>query len=215
MTSSPSLSKTAKLACRAEVEAAGFSYHKGSFVMEIAKDFVGSVGLATAAYPAERKYLITPVVGATNLEVEKLVAGWWRVRQETQRSRYYLPTALTPLGYLMPENTYKSWYFSPDKEAASLAKDMVFCVEVYGLSWMRSLADPRALLHWLLEKQAGSPDFRKYAIPAVYCLLGETQNARDYVRQVVQEIENRGPDYLWSGYVYGWAEEYKRVMLTI
>ena len=215
MTTSPSLAKTARQVCRNAFEGGGFRFLKGSFVTELGEGLLGCVKLGTAAYPAERKYLIGPVVGVRNMEVERRVGDWWLVRREALNGKQLMATASTPLGYIMPEQSYKSWHFSPDKDATSLAQDMIFSVEVFGLPWMKSLTDPRNLLNWLLEKQAASPDFRKFAIPALYCLLGETDRAREYIRQVVREIDDNGPGHMWSGYIVGWADDYKRVMLNV
>lgn len=211
------LIKAAKQACRDELKAAGFRPHKNVYIRDLAEGYLGSVGLMKAAYTAEQKYLITPIVGVFGTEVERQVACWWEVRREMldRKYKYHMPTVSTALGYIMPENTFKSWYFSPDEETLPLARNLVKCVIDYGVPWMNNLADLRALLELISKEGASTPGLSEYAIPAIYWVLGEEEKAREYARQVIELTDKRGPDYRWSMYTVGWPEYYKVVMSTI
>lgn len=190
---------------------AAFTRRRNEYRLSLGDDITGSIDLGGFVRPSENLYVICPSVAIVHLQVERLVTKWWPVVPKSPRPELPSLTAVQHLGYLMPESSHRSWYFSPQWGVGPGVEEFVGAALEYGVPWMRKMADLRVLVAWLVENE-GMRQHAFYAIPAIYFLLGEEKAARVYIGQVLREIERRGPSYFWSGFTIGWPQDYIEVM---
>jgi hypothetical protein len=206
------LKKEATQRCRQKLVDLGYqSKRKGVLRKELAPRVYGMALTRTVVYRAESLVALDPMVGVFHPAIEEVVKGWWPVaRVDNPRKT----TTSIQLGYLMPEDQYIRWYITCHDDLVSAVPEVVENILKYGEPWMKQLCDYRLLLA-LLHKEARGSEYLKYVIPAIYILQGEKEKAREYVRMVIEDIDDKGPDYFWSGFTPHWSENYKDVMLKI
>lgn len=106
----------------------------GIFTLDIAPGVLGWLGLNQATdHHATGEFHINPVVGVRHQEIEKIVA-------ECSNKEYHAYKGTTinrPIGYVMPENSYKTWDFT-DANAVEAARDMASAIAAHGIPFMRA-----------------------------------------------------------------------------
>lgn len=153
------------------LEARGFKKRSGEiFTIELAEGFVGWLGLNRAKHPQGIE--LNPVVGVRCQELEALLA---MVLKE-QPHKYVPPTVSISLGYLMPQQQYRSWVFRENTIIDSAA-DMTGAIVRYGIPFMESTASLVEVRTLLDSPRFSSADQANYRRPLVQWLLGDQEAA--------------------------------------
>jgi hypothetical protein len=158
-----------------------------TFTLDLAPDIVGWLGLNQATehrYPREVE--INPVIGVRFQAVERLVA---ECRGEKFHS-YVPPTISKPLGYLMPERTYKGWLLGPG-HSEQVAIDMVNAIASHGVAFMRSVGDLAELRRYLERGFAPLEEQLAQRRPAAALLAGDVEQARALMDAAVTALGTR------------------------
>ena len=159
----------------------------GIFTIDLSKDVIGVIGLNRATKhrpPGEVE--INPVVGVRHQEVERLVA---ELRGDKFHA-YQPSTIATPLGYVMPENRYRSWVFTVDR-AETVATEMVATIAAHGLAFMHSMKGLTDLCRALDEGRVGFEHQLAYRRPVAWLLAGDPMRAREKLDQSVAALGDR------------------------
>ena len=154
---------------------AGFRKRAGYvFTLDLAPNILGWLGLNRATqHRAPGEVEVNPVVGVRFQDVERLVD---ECRGEKVHA-YQPATISSPLGYLMPENKYKAWVFSPGR-SEEVAIDMVRAISMHGVAFMRSISDLAELRRRLQDRFAGIEHQLAYRRPAAALVAEDGEQAR-------------------------------------
>lgn len=172
------LKKEALAACGERLKGIGFEGYKGGIIygLKMRPEFLMTVGLLAALRDEPGAVTIAPVVGVRSGQVQALVdkfsGGLDQVGPMTT-------TVTSPLGYLMPERTYRRWVFRSKEEASSVAEDLVSAVQEYGMTF----ADHNATLEQLTSTLHAKPAMTRLLVDKreaiILALLGNQNGARN------------------------------------
>lgn len=166
------------------------------FTIEVAKDFLGWVGLNTATeHQARGEMDINPVIGVRHQEVERLVAEL----SGDKFHPYAPPTISSPLGYLQPEKRFKVWHFAPGSEAAAAA-EMSAAIATHALPFIRSVTTLDELGRQI-DRRMGIEGQLRYTRPIVALLAGDSDRAGRLLDEALAVLE---------GHTHGSADDFRR-----
>ena len=145
----------------------------GLYTVELGDDVLGWLGLNRATHKTGGSLLVNPVVGVRNQKLERVVAQLC----DTKFHAYIPPSISTGVGFLMPEQHFLEWTFSPEHDPTATASELVQAVQQFGLPFMRANADLQQLLNTMMHSRFGIPDQLVYRIPVALMMLGQTKSA--------------------------------------
>lgn len=185
MTGSKLAATAANAACRKELETLGFRKRAGSiFTCDLDSDTIGWIGLNSAGNRPDGPYEINPVVGVRHQELERIVAELSHQKPHA----YQPPTISTPIGYIMPEQSYRAWYFSDAASAPDVAASMAEAIRTHGLPYMRDSVTLDALIEQMRANRGHQLEMR---LPVAYQLRGEPDAARALVEEELTKLGDR------------------------
>lgn len=201
------LAKEVNQAVKRELRRSGFRYRQHAFIKQISPATVGEVLVQTKSYVEEQVVLLHTNVGVYNAPIQELVDEW-----SGQDTKYHMtPTALEPLYELSDRPGYFDWQFTPACNIEEIVSDLVYQVLLFGVPFMERLSTTDAMLDYLLVHGCVAPEHTRYAIPAAYWVLGRKEEARRYVKKVIDELANDTNDR----YREETVQKYAEVMLKI
>ena len=180
------LIKSVESAVMESLRLLGFEKKRGVRIKMLNDETFGWVGLNRGDYPAEKEISINPVMGVYNLRVRKL----YEELMEREPSKYLIPVTSSPLGYLMPENNYREWFFQHGIEIRPNLKDMIDSIKQYGLPWMEKQTDWKVLVE--VAKTNGLQGFREYIPPTIWLAYGEKEKAIEYGEEALSKKKMKG-----------------------
>lgn len=157
------------------------------YTLDLSDEFLGWLGLNRAIDRGDGALALNPVVGVRYQPMERTLA---EITGEAFHE-YIPPTVSVNVGYLMPENSYRSWRFEEGSANQERVLDMIAVVEKVGRPFMDSMADLESLTKALEAKQYSLPEDRQYHLPVLYLLKGEHDLARSHLMRYVEELGQR------------------------
>ena len=157
------------------------------FTLDLSEEFLGWLGLNRAVDRGDGALALNPVVGVRYQTLERTLA---EITGEAFHA-YIPPTVSVNVGYLMPENSYRSWRFEQGDANQQKALDMIAVVEKVGRPFMNSMADLESLTEALEAKRYSLPDDRRFHLSALYHLKGESDLANSQLVNYVAELGDR------------------------
>jgi hypothetical protein len=159
------------------------------FTVELADDILGQVGLPTATqYTRKGEIKVNPVVGLRHQLIERVVA-----RLCGEKFHPYIPATIsTPLGYLMPQDSYlaSDWLFGPDEDFTAAADQMVDAIRTYGMPFLYENATLDKLTKRIgSERRERSPE--SYRLPVAYLLTGKYAQAAEALTRDLRSLGDR------------------------
>jgi len=143
----------------------------GIFTVELAPGYLGWLGLNKAVF--DDTVEINPVVGVRNEELEKLVTQFAGVDQP-----FLQPSVASPLGYLLPGNSYVTFQFGAADDYDVRADEIVTLIRDYGLPFMRAHQELPALCHRIRTAYHGPANQQAYRLACGYYLQRRVPEAR-------------------------------------
>jgi hypothetical protein len=159
----------------------------GIFTVELAGEFLGSVGLNRAVGRGEGWLDVHPSVGVRYQPLERKLAELQGVKWDS----YAPATIFSQLGYLMPQHRFLSWSFSIGTDPAPTVEDMIRAVETYGVPFMRSSASLDAIIGRLSTFAYTTADSRSYRLPLTYFMSGDRVRAIALVETELKKLGNQ------------------------
>ena len=181
--------RVAEDALRGPMTEAGWqSRAAGWFSRSLGPDHLGVVAVGVASkYASAGAADVTAYVGLRVEAVEAVVSNIC----ESKRTDYRERTAVTGLGYLMPENRWREWPIDAES-ATSVAIELCNAIESSGLPWLRTLATDA---DELLAQIKASPGFdqatglTRYAV--ILAQAGRVDDAMGSVNERSAALEGR------------------------
>lgn len=181
--------RIAEGALRAPMTEAGWQPRAaGWFTRSVSPEQLGVIALGVASKDkTEGSADVTAYVGLRVEAVETVVADIC----ESTRTDYRERTAVSPLGYLMPENRWRDWHIDIES-AARVAGELCGAIQSSGLPWLRTVAaDAEALL----AQVKASPAFDQATGLTRYAVLlaqsGRVDDALGFITQRATALGDR------------------------
>lgn len=171
---------------KAELIELGFRKRTGDvFTRDIGGEMLGRIGFIRATYNNRGPLDVTPVIGIRDQEVERRIAELLDERFH----HYSSATVSTPVGYLMPEQTYRLWRIASLAEVPRQVRDMVTAIENCGIPFMQANASHEALVAIMKRAPAYEPYF--YRLPVALWLIGRPRETAAEVARIAARIGDR------------------------
>lgn len=159
----------------------GMHFKNGVFLVELANDVLGWVGLNEATKYTLR---INPKVGVRNEAVERLI---FKLRNKDLSEKHIHPTVSTNVGYIMPFfKTYRTWYFYDGKDYRQKVKRMVEVINKHGRRFMESNVSLEVLAKSII-KYEGREHFL-FRLPVVYYLMNKPKLAKGFILKELKKL---------------------------
>lgn len=142
------------------------------------------IGFTTATHGERHVIYLNPVVGIIYRDVYELMV---QLREEINRDiEEHGPMICLPIGYLMPENDFREWKFTIDKDVSEDVDSMARAIIDYGLPYLEELSNVDQVIYGLATSQysyiGGEKD---YILPVLYYLHGNSEQALRTVEAAV------------------------------
>lgn len=131
---------------------------------------------------------INPIIGVADNFVERvyreLAAGIFDTSKEL------VNTAVISLGYLMPENTYRTWSFSvSDNEfkTQQVIDDLIYSVNAYAVSFIEKKIKENKLIDVLKDGTLGIQKSNYFKIPILYLKNGMKEEGLKFAEKILGE----------------------------
>jgi hypothetical protein len=177
-------------ACRSALGGVGFEWRYGKRVLDVNEDVVARVGLGRSVYRAQQIVGIAPVVSVAHIPLELEVL---RLKGRAPVKRFRVPaTVATPVGYLMPQNSFTEWKFSEGDDVAEIARDIAANVVTYGRPFIdqhRTLEDFYESM--ITRRYGGSFPRFVHSLAVAALMLGRPDTAREHVEKYLETLGDR------------------------
>ena len=142
------------------------------------------IGFTIATHGERHVIYLNPVVGIIYRDVDELMV---QLREEINCDiEEHGPMICLPIGYLMPENDFKEWKFTIDRDVSDGVGNMARAIIDYGLPYLEELSNVDQVIYGLTTSQysyiVGEKD---YILPVLYYLHGNSEQALRTVEAAV------------------------------
>ena len=166
----------------------GFKKRSGPILtLDLSAEFLGWLGLNRAVQRGDGSLAINPVIGVRYQRLERVYSDLMDEKFHT----YIPPTLSVNIGYLMPENSYKTWLFNEKTENQRIVDDMVAAIDKYGISFMDSMSNEDAILEALKVSDYSMPESRKFRLPLINYMHGDIERTREELTRTLEEVNKR------------------------
>ncbi|MYZ34165.1 MULTISPECIES: hypothetical protein [unclassified Streptomyces] len=188
-----SLKNEALAACQVALAQLGFVKRGGAFLQERGGEAGGWIGLNLATHGLPRLFKINPVVGVRFAHLEKILLT---LRDDVPKKP--MPVISKPLGYLMPENSFRFWEFLEGGDIERVAKSLAGAVREYGEPYIATYSD------WdVFSRDVGDVGLlveheRAKVLPIVHLINGDREEARRIIESELERVASSGDMYAQS-----------------
>ncbi|MFF4654441.1 hypothetical protein [Streptomyces sp. NPDC001381] len=188
-----SLKREALAACRKALVELGFRKRGGSLLRDDGEGASGWIGLNVATYGLPASLGVNPVVGVRFDRLDEVMRA---LRDDLPKEP--MPVISRPLGYLMPENSFRLWEFRQGRDVQSVAESMARAVSEYGEPFMKKYSE------WVnFSRDLEAPGLlmeheRAKVLPVVRALDGRVEVARGVVADELARISGMSDVYAQS-----------------
>ena len=154
-----------------------------TFVRQLDDNRIQNIGFTFANCGQKYSFYLNPVIGVAYKNVNRLAAQLNNALP-FKYPEYVYATISTPLGYLMPENTFKEWKFSNPEDVEKEANSMADAIIEYGLPYLNEFSDEDNLVYGLECDKFHIGEVKYDLLPIFYYLRGNNERA-------LQCIENK------------------------
>jgi hypothetical protein len=167
------------------IESKGFKKRAGGiFTKELCNGFIGLLGLNHSTH--KLNILVNPVIGIRCQELELLVS---KISQ-TKPHKYLPATVSISLGYLTPEQTFRSWVYG-ELGGDECLSDLTEALSCYAIPFMVSNSELSKIDALLESPKFSHYDHLCYRRPLVRMLLGDTKGGILLCDNYTQRIGDR------------------------
>lgn len=182
--------KQAKLLVRNRLEQIGFVASQRLMRRPMINSMVGTIGRNDRTTRNAVDWEVNPVIGVYSIDLGDLKA-----ELTATSDPYSVPHISTPLGYLMPEKTFRMWHFEDGIDNEAVADDMIESIRQYGVPWMEAHASLDAMCAALRTGQYGWPSQIDFSLPVCLLLLDRVDEALRTARQNMAKRSRSGGEY--------------------
>lgn len=171
-----------------ELEESGFKKSSlGLSYRFFGADLIGTISLGTGKGLRADELAIWPMIGARNLKIGRLVSD---IRGQ-KFNKFYPLHACTNIGYLMPENKWKTFIFCEINPCEKTIRELLDSVERYAVPFMWRVAQLDELVKAIGVERISNPETRIYHIPAGLFLLGDLIGSKSFLDETLEMFSSR------------------------
>lgn len=152
---------------------------KTDFYTDLQKGILGTIGFGISTYGKSSSIFLNPVIGILCMEVETLMEK----TKGYNSLKYFQPTISTPLGYLLPEKTYKEWEFEKGKNNTSIVADMVDKISTNGFSFFSGRDTLKGVILEVEKDNFILQPSKLYKLPLLYYCNGEKEKGLNFINR--------------------------------
>lgn len=166
----------------------GFEKKKLNYYIRIVEDnVIQTIGFSHATHGENHTVYITPIVGVTYRNVNKLMIQLRNLSPDVPE--YYTPMISLPIGYQMPVNDYKEWKFTIDQDVEKEANDMADAIIQYGFPYMEELTNEDELVYGLeISRYSYICEQVYYILPILHYLRGNNKRALECMDEFIERL---------------------------
>ena len=173
---------------RRELTNAGMRKRRGDiYTCQLNEEILGWIGLNRAVHWGDGQLGINPVIGVSHQPIENMVAEMMGGKPD----EYISATVSSPLGYLMPENTFLQWLYEEGADNVSEVGRMVYAIKRYGFVFMQANSTLDAIVETMLTSKTVVLHQVAYRLPVAYLLAGKVSLAEEYIHDQLEALGNR------------------------
>lgn len=154
---------------------------------ELSVELYGSLGLNNVVHGRQGFVEVNPLIGVGHHELEKIFTQLL----DTKWTPYTGTALITNIGYLMPENSYKAWFYKAESDWRELAREMAGAIQEYGRPFLVSNSSLSALCQTMQTTNLGNPHLLECRIPIALLLLGRSMEAERFLEAQLGRIEGQ------------------------
>lgn len=118
----------------------------------------------------------------------------------------YIPIVRKNLGYIMPQNSYKEWYFEENSYAEQSFAELVEAIKTYAFQYYEDRSDIRKMEYYVKETNEVITNMaRDEYYPIILYLSDKKDDAVQYIKYVLNNKQYVG---LEEGYYKKFAEKF-------
>ena len=155
----------------------GFKKSKYVYLYEKDKNSIFVIGLNDSKQQTKDRLFINPVMGLIVKPAEELLfklTGYDSLKNK-------ISTISRPLGYLMPENTYKIWEFGNNLDNPRIIDHLFNTILNYGIPFIEKCTNYQYIINEFTTGKVGLPFEKDYKIPILLFLNGQINEAFQYI----------------------------------
>ncbi|MFI9813905.1 hypothetical protein [Saccharothrix variisporea] len=182
--------KDVMIACERALRGLGFEKRSQILLRPVGSGSSGWVGLNTATQGLPRVMGVNPVIGVCFDHFDELSSA---LRDDVPRGRF--PLISRPLGYLMPENTFRSWRFVEGVDVEQVAESLAAAVAEHGVPFIEKYAEWETLSRELEASGFLMEHERMKKLPMVLAMNGDVSRAWEMVEGELARVSGADTPY--------------------
>lgn len=181
-------------ACRSALAPLGFVKRGGALLQERGGGAIGWIGLNVATYELPRLLKVNPVVGVRFAHLEKILIA---LRDDVPKNP--MPVISKPLGYLMPEKSFRFWELVEGEDGQRVAASLADAVREHGEPYLAVYSDWAVFSRDVGDSGMLMEHERAKILPVVRMIDGDPDEARRIVdgelRRVAGSVDMYAQSY--------------------
>ena len=158
-----------------------------TFVRQLDDNRIQNIGFTIANCGQKYSFYLNPVIGVAYKNVNRLDAQLNNALP-FKYPEYVYATISTPLGYLMPENTFKEWKFSNQEDVEKEVNSMADAIIGYGLPYLNEFSDEDNLVYGLECDKFHIGEVKYDLLPIFYYLRGNNERALQCIENAIKML---------------------------
>ncbi|XVV05955.1 hypothetical protein ACQPW3_11410 [Actinosynnema sp. CA-248983] len=168
--------KDVETACASALRSLGFVGRSGILFRRVNSDASGWVGLNAASQGLPQVMEVNPVIGVYFERFGELSRALM-----DDIPRQPAPLISMPIGYLMPEKTFRTWRFVEGADIDQGAQSLSSAVAEHGLPFIERYADWNTLSQEVEASQLLKAHQRAKVLPIILAMNGEVSRALEII----------------------------------
>lgn len=156
-----------------------------TFVRQLDDNRIQNIGFTFANCGQKYSFYLNPVIGVSYKNVNRLDAQLNNALP-FKYPEYVYATISTPLGYLMPENTFREWKFSNQEDVEIEVDSMANAIIKYGLPYLNEFSDEDNLVYGLECDKFHIGEEKYDLLPIFYYLRGNKERALQCIENAIE-----------------------------
>jgi hypothetical protein len=165
-----------------------------AFIEERSPGVFGWVGLNLKTSDLPRSLGVNPTIGVRHEKLESVL-----IELSPDLSDAPFPSITRPLGYLMPDRSFRSWVFKEGVDGNSTAREIVSAVVEYGGEFISRFSDWPTFSSEAESSGLILDHMRAKTIPIIEALNGNVDRARELVASELVKVAD-GEDFYSKSY---------------
>ncbi|MFJ3932720.1 MULTISPECIES: hypothetical protein [unclassified Streptomyces] len=188
-----SLKEETLAACQSALAQLGFEKRKGALLQERGGQASGWIGLNLATHGLPRLLKVNPVVGVRFSHLEEILLS---LSDDMPKSP--APVISKPLGYLMPEKSFRSWEFLEGGDIERVAESIAGAVREYGEPFIAAYSDWDAFSRSVGDAGILMEHERAKILPIVYVINGDSEEGQRIIDAELERVASSTDMYAQS-----------------